>query len=47
MPDIPQPWRFMSVYEFDYANPETELPALAPLVAEARDAGMEAKYHKW
>lgn len=40
MPDIPQPWRFMSVYDFDYAAPETELPALGPLLAEARTAGL-------
>jgi hypothetical protein len=40
MPDIPQPWRFMSVYEFDYAAPEIDLPALGPLLAEARDAGL-------
>jgi hypothetical protein len=40
MPDIPQPWRFMSVYEFDYPTPEIDLPALGPLLAEARDAGL-------
>jgi hypothetical protein len=40
MPDIPQPWRYMSVYEFDYAAPETDLPALGPLLAGARDAGL-------
>jgi hypothetical protein len=40
MPDIPQPWRFMSVYEFEYASPEIDLPALAPLIADARDAGL-------
>ena len=40
MADIPQPWRFMSVYEFDYAAPEIDLPALGPLLAEARDAGL-------
>ncbi|RJF91182.1 hypothetical protein [Sphingomonas cavernae] len=40
MPDIPQPWRFMSVYEFDYASPEIDLPALGPLLAEARDSGL-------
>ena len=40
MPDIPQPWAFLSVYEFDYASPEIDLPALAPLIAEARDAGL-------
>lgn len=40
MPDIAQPWRYMSVYEFDYAAPEIDLPALGPLLAEARDAGL-------
>ncbi len=40
MPDIPQPWRFLSVYEFDYSAPETDLPVLAPLLNDARDAGM-------
>lgn len=40
MPDIPQPWRFMSVYEFDYPDPKIDLPALGPLLAEARDAGL-------
>lgn len=40
MPDIPQPWQFMSVYEFDYPVPEIDLPALGPLLAEARDAGL-------
>lgn len=42
MADIPQPWRFLSVYEFDYPAPEIDLPALAPLLAEARDAGLIA-----
>ena len=40
MPDIPQPWRFLSVYDFAYPAPEIDLPALAPLLAEARDAGL-------
>ncbi len=38
MPDIAQPWRFLSVYEFDFATPEIDLPALGPLIGEARDA---------
>jgi hypothetical protein len=42
MPDIPQPWRYMSVYDFDVPSPEIDLPALAPLIAEARDAGLIA-----
>lgn len=40
MADIPQPWRYLSVYDFDYPAPEIDLPALAPLLAEARDAGL-------
>lgn len=40
MRDIPQPWRFLSVYEFDFTAPEIDLPALGPLLAEARDAGL-------
>lgn len=40
MPDIAQPWRFLSVYEFDLPNPEIDLFALAPLIADARDAGL-------
>ena len=42
MPDIPQPWRFMSVYDFDLPDPAIDVPALGPLVAEARDAGLVA-----
>lgn len=37
-----QPWKYMSVYDFDYPAPEIDLPALAPLIAEARDAGLIA-----
>lgn len=40
MPDIPQPWQYLSVYDFDYPAPEIDLPALGPLLAEARDAGL-------
>lgn len=42
MPDIPQPWRYLSVYDFDLPDPAIDLPALGPLVAAARDAGMIA-----
>ncbi len=42
MPDAQQPWRYMSVYELDLPNPAIDLPALGPLVAEARDAGLIA-----
>ncbi len=40
MPDIAQPWRFMSVYDFDLPAPEIDIPALGPLIADARDAGL-------
>ncbi len=40
IPDQAQPWRFLSVYDFDLPNPAIDIPALAPLIAEARDAGM-------
>src|ERR1700743_2968961 len=42
MPDIPQPWRFLSVYDFDLPNAAIDVPALGPLVADARDAGLIA-----
>lgn len=40
MADIPQPWRFVSVYDQDCAAPEVDLPALGSLIAPARDAGL-------
>ena len=43
MPDIHQPWRFVSVYDFDLPTPEIDIPALGPLIAEVRDAGLVAQ----
>ena len=40
MADIPQPWRYLSVYDLDLPDPKIDLPALGPLIAEARDAGL-------
>ena len=40
MPDIPQPWRFLSVCDLDLPDPKIDLPALGPLLAEARDSGL-------
>ena len=37
MPDIAQPWRFLSLYEFDLHVPEIDLPGLGALIANARD----------
>ncbi|MYM64036.1 hypothetical protein [Pseudomaricurvus sp. HS19] len=42
MPDIPQPWRYMTIYDFDTETPEIDLPALAPLLANVRDLGWTA-----
>lgn len=42
MPDIAQPWRYVSVYDFDHAAPEIDIPALGPLLAQARDDGLIA-----
>jgi hypothetical protein len=43
MPDILQPWRFMTVYDFDLPDPAIDVPALGPLLADARDAGLIAR----
>jgi len=40
MADIAQPWRYLSVYDFDLPDPAIDIPALGPKIAEARDAGM-------
>jgi hypothetical protein len=42
MPDIAQPWRFMTRYEWETEAPEIDLPMLGGLLAEARDAGLIA-----
>lgn len=42
MADIPQPWRFLSVYDFDLPDPAIDVPALGPLIAQARDSGLIA-----
>jgi hypothetical protein len=42
MRDIPQPWRYVSMYDFDYPDPVIGIPALGPLIAEARRAGLIA-----
>ncbi len=39
MVSIPQPWRFLSVYDFDLPDPAIDVPALGPLIAEVRDRG--------
>lgn len=42
MPDIPQPWRYASVYDFDTETPEIDIPALGPLLANVREQGLIA-----
>jgi hypothetical protein len=39
---IPQPWRFLSLYDFDLPSAAIDVPALGPLIAAARDAFMVA-----
>ncbi|HEX7856340.1 MAG TPA: hypothetical protein VF503_21920 [Sphingobium sp.] len=46
MPDIAQPWQFVSVYDFDLPDPSIDLPALSPLIADARDAGLIDDAHQ-
>ena len=40
MADIAQPWRYASIYDFDFPAPEIDIPALGPLIADARDRGL-------
>jgi hypothetical protein len=40
MPDIDQPWRFMSFYEFDYDVPDRDIPKLGRLLGAPRCAGL-------
>jgi hypothetical protein len=42
MRDIPQPWRFLSVYDFDYADPAAGLLELGRLLAAARQSSLIA-----
>lgn len=42
MPDAVQCWRYLSVYDFEVTEPRLQIPALGPLLAEARDAGLVA-----
>jgi hypothetical protein len=42
MRDIPQPWRYLSIYDFDYPDPITGIPQLAPLLAQARQSALIA-----
>lgn len=40
MPDIAQPWQFATVYDFELSRPEIDIPALGPLLADARDLAL-------
>jgi hypothetical protein len=39
MANIPQPWRYLSVYDFDLPDPAIDVAALGPLIAAVRDRG--------
>ena len=40
MADIVQPWRYCSVYDFETDEPALDVPALGPLLSDARDGGL-------
>ena len=42
MPAIPQPWRYVTIYDFELESPEIDIPSIAPLFADLRDAGLIA-----
>lgn len=42
MASIPQPWRYVTIYDFELENPKIDLPAIAPHIADLRDAGLIA-----
>jgi heme-degrading monooxygenase HmoA len=42
MPHIPQPWRYLTLYEVSAEDPTIDVPPLAPLIANFRDAGLIA-----
>ena len=42
MASIPQPWRYVTIYDFEFEYPAIDLPAIAPHLAELRDAGFVA-----
>lgn len=41
--EIAQPWGYVSVYEFESPRPAIDIPALAPALADLRDAGLIAQ----
>jgi heme-degrading monooxygenase HmoA len=58
MAEAAQPWLYATKYDFKLETPEIDLPALAPLIADMRDAGLIANdgaerihsyrmYHPW
>lgn len=42
MPDIPQPWRYVSIYDFETNTPAIDIPAMGPLLANVRERGLIA-----
>ena len=43
MADIAQPWAYCSAYDFETEEPAIDIPALGPLLADARDKGLIAR----
>jgi hypothetical protein len=42
MASIPQPWRYVTIYDFEFKDPRIDLPAIAPHIASLREAGLIA-----
>jgi hypothetical protein len=58
MPECAQPWRYATKYDFRLASPQIDIPGIAPLLADLREAGLIAQdgaervhayrmYHEW
>jgi hypothetical protein len=42
MPDIAQPWKYLTIYDRELDEPEVDIPALAPILANYRAEGLTA-----
>jgi hypothetical protein len=42
-PEPAQPWRYVTIYDLDIEDPAIDVPALSPLIADMRDAGLIAQ----
>ena len=56
--DIPQPWKYLTIYDRELDEPQIDIPALAPILANYRAEGLTSRdtaeriytyrmYHDW